>query len=73
MLLLVAAGGCGTQTEGPPDTSLRSFKPIHWACEDTVQTRKEVIAHNSVYASLKRGKKIVYADDCPNKPEAKVS
>jgi hypothetical protein len=72
MPLLLAGGGCETPAAGTPDTSLRSFKPIHWACADTPQTRKEVIAHNSVYATLKRGKKVVYADDCPKK-EDKVS
>lgn len=53
-------------TEKPvPVHDLRPWKPIKWKCADTEETRKQVIAHNSVYASLKSGKKVVYADDCP--------
>ena len=48
-----------------PVSDLRSFKPISWRCADTPETRKQVVAHNSVLASLKSGRKTVYSDDCP--------
>lgn len=64
MLSALALGGCATQVAVTPDSGLRSFKPIRWSCADTPETRKQVVAHNSVYASLKAGKKVIYADDC---------
>ena len=71
MPLLLASAGCATQTVAVSD--VRSFKPIGWSCQDTVTTRKEVVAHNSVLASLKSGKKVVYSDDCPKEEKAKPS
>lgn len=70
---LLAVGAALTQTacaEKPvPVTDLRPFKPIPWACEgpDAAKgkARSGIIAHNSKLASLKAGKEIVYADDCP--------
>lgn len=47
------------------DTAIRSFKPIAWSCSDTATTRKQVIEHNSVHATLSTGKRTVYRDDCP--------
>ena len=56
--------GCATPTV--PVSDLRSFKPIRWSCETASgEARAGIIAHNSVLASLKGGKKVVYADDCP--------
>lgn len=48
-----------------PVSDTRSFKPISWRCEDTPQTRKQIVAHNSVLDSLKRNKRVIYSDDCP--------
>lgn len=47
------------------DTGVRSFKPIQWSCLDTPNTRKQVVEHNSVHATLSTGKRTVYRDDCP--------
>lgn len=35
------------------------------SCGDTEETRKQIVAHNSRYDTLKTGKRVVYADDCP--------
>ncbi len=73
--LLSLLAGCETpQSEKPPVTNLKPFKAIGWDCKDTPETRKQVIAHNSVLATLKSGKKTVYADDCvEQKPQPKTS
>ena len=72
MLPVLALAGCSTPISVAPDTSLRSFKPITLSCEDTPDTRAQIIAHNSVYDTLKHGKRTVYKDGC-QKPEAKTS
>ena len=64
MMLLLASAGCATPTSVPV-SDLRSFRPITLSCADTAATRKQIVAHNSVLDTLKRGKKVVYADDCP--------
>lgn len=63
MMLLLVSAGCATPTVAPV-TDLRPFKPITLSCADTATTRKQVVAHNSVLDSLKKGKKVVYSDDC---------
>lgn len=77
MLLPLAAllGACEIPPkEKVPVTNLRPFKPIEWSCQDTKETRAQVIAHNSVLATLKTGKKTLYSDDCPEqKPQPKTS
>lgn len=57
-------GACSEVREVPV-TDLRPFKPISSSCQDTEQTRKEIRAHNSVYETLKSGKRVVYSDPCP--------
>lgn len=47
------------------DTGVRSFKPIAWSCLDTPNTRRQIVEHNSVHATLSTGKRTVYRDDCP--------
>ena len=64
MLLLPVLAGCATPISVAPDTSLKSFRPITLSCQDTAETRKQIVAHNSVYDTLRKGKRIVYADDC---------
>jgi hypothetical protein len=51
-----------------PKSSLKAFVPIYWSCKDTKETRRQVIAHNSVFDTLRKGRKVVYADDCVEKP-----
>jgi hypothetical protein len=63
-------GGCSEVREVPV-TDLRPFRPISSSCVDTAETRKEIRAHNSVLASLKTGKRVVYSDPCP--PEKPTS
>ena len=70
MPLLLASAGCATQTV--PVTDLRPFKPIVWSCETAKGAAREgIIKHNSVLASLRSGKRIVYADDCPGEVKSK--
>ena len=46
-------GGCSTvQTV---DGSCRIFKPISNSKADTIQTRREVVAHNKVYGAICKG------------------
>lgn len=66
LLLGVTLAGCSEVREVPV-TDLRPFKPISSSCDDTAETRKEIRAHNSVLASLKTGKRVVYSDPCPEK------
>lgn len=73
MLLLTLVSGCAATPRTVPVTSVKPFRTITWSCQDTATTRRQVIAHNSVYASLKKGKKIVYGDHCPVKSEGSVS
>ena len=71
----------GGQPVAVPVTDVRPFKPITWGCGTASgDARKGIIEHNSVLASLKTGKEVVYTDDCPapkpaapKKPEPKVS
>jgi hypothetical protein len=64
LTLISALAGCSEVREVPV-TDLRPFKPISSSCVDTAETRKEIRAHNSVLDSLKTGRKVVYADGCP--------
>ena len=67
MTLIVS--GCETPQKIVPVSSTKAFRPIIWACEGpdaaSGKAREGIIAHNSVLASLKTGKKTVYADHCP--------
>lgn len=55
-----------------PVSDTRSDEYIGWACDgDDVakgKARAGILAHNSVLASRRAGKKIVYKDDCDDKP-----
>jgi hypothetical protein len=64
MLAGIAISACSEVREVPV-TDLRPFRPISSSCVDTAETRKEIRAHNSVLASLKSGKRVVYSDPCP--------
>ena len=64
MILPLVSGGCATPIAAPV-TDLRPFKPITLSCADTASTRKQIVAHNSVLDSLKRNKRVIYSDDCP--------
>jgi hypothetical protein len=64
LTLISALAGCSEVREVPV-TDLRPFRPISSSCVDTAETRKEIRAHNSVLASLKTGKRVVYSDPCP--------
>jgi hypothetical protein len=70
LTLISALAGCSEVREVPV-TDLRPFRPISSSCVDTAETRKEIRAHNSVLASLKTGKRVVYSDPCP--PEKPTS
>ena len=63
--------GCAADTSVPV-TDLRPWKPITYSCKDTKATRVQILQHDSVYDTLKSGKKVVNQDRCP-KTEAKVS
>lgn len=76
MLLLVSLGsltpiGCAP-AKVVPVSDTRWAKPIQWACDgpDSAKgkARAGIIEHNSRLASVKAGKKVVYADDCQEKP-----
>ncbi len=64
-LTITCALGACSEVREVPVTDLRPFRPISSSCDDTSETRKEVRAHNSVLASLKTGKRVVYSDPCP--------
>jgi hypothetical protein len=64
LILTSALAGCSEVREVPV-TDLRPFRPISSSCVDTAETRREIRAHNSVLASLKSGKRVVYSDPCP--------
>lgn len=49
-LAAVALGGCATT--GITDTSCQSFMPIAASKQDTVQTKRQVVAHNRVFDRL---------------------
>lgn len=69
-------GGCEalTNAEKTPVSDLRPWRTISYSCKDTKETRQQIIAHNSVYDTLKRTKKVVYKDTCPEaKPQPKTS
>ena len=73
MLPALVLGACAIPTPAP-DTSVESFRPITTSCRDTLETRKQIVQHNSVYDTLKNGKRVVYADGCPAPTkEAKTS
>lgn len=65
----VSLAGCalfGGQTTPVPVTDVRPFKPIAWRCATASgEARVGILEHNSVLASLKTGKEVVYTDDCP--------
>lgn len=47
--------GCATGTSvtnGPTDTSCRSFKPISASKADTEDTKRQVIGHNRAYDAI---------------------
>lgn len=46
---------CGCGTTQTIDGSCKVFKPISNSKADTVQTRREVIAHNKVYGAICKG------------------
>ena len=74
LLLPSLLAGCETPTAATPVTNLKPFKPISWQCIDSPETRKQILAHNSVLATLKSGKRTVYSDDCEQpKPQPKTS
>ena len=50
--LLLAA--CGTLTPAT-DGSCKIFRPISNSTNDTVQTRREVVAHNKEYGAICKG------------------
>ncbi len=54
LLPLFLLSGCGTLTQGI-DGSCRVFRPISNSSKDTVQTRREVVAHNKVYGAICKG------------------
>jgi hypothetical protein len=62
---LIPIFGACSEVREVPVTDLRPFRPISSSCVDTAETRKEIRAHNSVLASLKSGKRVVYSDPCP--------
>jgi hypothetical protein len=64
LILISALAGCSEVRE-VPIVDLRPWKPISSSCVDTAETRREIRAHNSVLASLKSGKRVVYSDPCP--------
>lgn len=65
-LIALLSSGCAGQTVPVPVSDVRPFKPIPWTCETASgEARRGIVAHNSVYDSLKTGRKVVYADDCP--------
>lgn len=71
--LLSLLAGCETPT-AVTVTNLKPFRPIGFECKDTPETRKQILAHNSVLATLKSGKRTVYSDDCvEQKPQPKTS
>ena len=65
MIICAAFLFSGCSPNPVPVTDIRPWKPISSSCNDTQETRKEIRAHNSVYASLKTGKRVVYSDPCP--------
>lgn len=34
------------------------------SCQDTEETRKQIVGHNSVYDTLRKSRRVVYRDDC---------
>jgi hypothetical protein len=65
LLLPLGLAGCAIPTSAlTPSASLRAFRAITWSCADTQETRRQVLAHNSVYDTLRTGRRTVYADDC---------
>ena len=78
MFVLASAAALILTACGPdkpvPVTNLGPFKPLHPRCADTAESRTEMNEHNSVYDSLKKGKRVIYSDHCPKeKPEPKTS
>ena len=67
LIPIFGLAGCSEVRE-VPIVDLRPWKPISSSCGDTAETRKEIRAHNSVLASLKSGKRVVYSDPCTEKP-----
>jgi hypothetical protein len=60
----VLAGCSATPTPRPTDTAIEAFEPIRYSAADTCATQKRIAEHNSVYDTLKRGKRVVYAAPC---------
>jgi hypothetical protein len=49
------------------DTGVKSFRPIKPSRADTCETQRQVAAHNSVYDTLRTGKRVVYMAACEEK------
>lgn len=72
--LLPSLGACAQSTNVVPISDVRPWRPVSYSCADTKETRRQVIAHNSVYDTLKSGKRVVYGDTCLEKaPPPKTS
>ena len=52
-----------------PVSNTQPYRYIKWDCEGPNvakgEARAGIIAHNSVHAGLKAGKKVIFSDDCP--------
>ena len=80
ILIASPLSGCslfgGGQVVTVPVTDLRGIDPIQWGCagDDAAygKARKGIIKLNSILATSRAGRKVVYADDCP-KPKAPTS
>lgn len=53
------------------DTSTKVFEPITYSCDDTGRTRAQIVEHNSVYDTIKKGTTVTYRDHC--QPVAKAT
>jgi len=72
-MLLLASAGCAGATSVPV-SDLRPWQPITYSCKDTPATRAQILAHDSVYDTLKSGRKTVNQDKCEEAPKpAKTS
>jgi len=58
------AGCSATPTPQTIDTAVEAFEPIRYSKADSCATQKRIAEHNSVYDTLKRGKRVVYAAPC---------
>lgn len=63
----VLLAGCATRTQ-TVDTAVEVFGPIRYSQDDTCATQKRLAEHNSVYDTLKSGRRVVYAAPCEIEP-----